>query len=217
MADNQPTILKLKALNGWNLYWLIVIPISIAVLFKMTTVDLSSPRGVSSMIQFSVRSSIPWLYLAFAASSLLVVFPGQFSRWLLRNRKNIGLCFASAMAWQLFFILWMVIGYWDYYIAQPSSLTDLISQVPGYLLLFAMVLTSFRHWRNKLTARQWRILHKVAIYFIWATIWSTYWYELYYYDDIQTIDYLYYWGGLGAWGIRLLAWSKQRSPRVAAT
>ena len=206
-----------KTLNGWNLYALITVPISIAVLIAMTTVDLSSPRGVSSMIQFSVRSSVPWLYLAFAASSLVVVFPGQFSRWLLRNRRYIGLCFASAMAWQLFFILWLVIGYWDYYVAQPSSLTDLITQLPGYLLLIAMSLTSFRRWRSKLTARQWRILHKGSIYFLWAVVWSTYWYELYYYDDIQTIDYLYYWAGLAAWGVRLLAWSKQRSVRLAAS
>ena len=44
-----------------------------------------------------------------------MVFPGPFSRWLLRNRRYIGLCFATAMGWQLAFILWMVIGYWGYY------------------------------------------------------------------------------------------------------
>lgn len=60
------------------------------------------------MIQLSVRLSVPWLFIAFVASSLHVVFPSTFSRWLLRNRKIIGLCFAAAMAWQLLFILWLV-------------------------------------------------------------------------------------------------------------
>ena len=33
------------------------------------------------------------------------------------------------------------------------------------------------------------MLHKSGIYFLWATVWTTYWYELYYYDDRQLIDY----------------------------
>ena len=131
------------------------------------------------MIQFSVRSSVPWLYLAFAASSLAVVFPGSFSRWLLHNRSYIGLCFAAAMAWQLLFILWMVMGYWGYYAREVYVLEDVVVQVPGYLFLFAMTLTSFPRWRSKLSARQWRMLHKSGIYFLWATVWTTYWYELY--------------------------------------
>ena len=61
------------------------------------------------MIQFTVRCSVPWLYLAFAASSLVVVFPGESSRWLMRNRRYIGLCFATGMGWQLTFIVWMLV------------------------------------------------------------------------------------------------------------
>ena len=105
MTANLDELLKSKAINGWNLFWLITVPISLVMVLTMIRVDLSSAEGVSSMIQLSVRCAIPWLYLAFAASSLQAVFPGSFSRWLLRNRKNVGLCFAAAMAWQLTFIL----------------------------------------------------------------------------------------------------------------
>ncbi len=101
-------ILKSKRINGWNLFWLVTAPISLVMLLTMVRVDLSSAENVSSMIQLSVRIAVPWLFVAFAASSLQVVFPGSFSRWLLRNRKVIGLCFAAAMGWQLFFILWLV-------------------------------------------------------------------------------------------------------------
>lgn len=41
--------------------------VSVAVLVAMTTVDLSTGAGVSSMLQFSVRLAVPWLYIAFAA------------------------------------------------------------------------------------------------------------------------------------------------------
>lgn len=120
------------------------------------------------------------------------------------------------MAWQLLFILWMVIGYWGYYVGEVYSLYDLAEQVPGYLFLFAMTLTSFRYWRSKLSARQWRVLHKSGIYFIWFVVWTTYWFELYYYDDRQIIDYVFYWAGLLAWGFRLGAWSKKRWVLAAA-
>ena len=105
MNSALSTIIKAKALNGWNLFWLITIPVFLAVVIKITMVDLSSAKDISSMIQFSVRLSVPWIYLVFAASSLVFLFPGWFSRWLMRNRRYIGLCFATAMAWQLTFIV----------------------------------------------------------------------------------------------------------------
>jgi hypothetical protein len=206
----RSALLKSNLLNGWSLFGLVVAPMSVAAAFAMTRVDLSSPLGVSAMIQFTVRLAVPWLFMAFAASSLVTVWPGSFSRWLSRNRRMIGLCFAAGMAWQLVFILWMVIGYWDYYVAEAYSYLDLAEQLPGYLVLIAMVATSFRFGRSKLTPRQWKILHTGGIYFLWGVAWSTYWFELFYYEDIQVIDYLYYWAGFAAWGIRLLAWSKRR-------
>lgn len=162
------------------------------------------------MIQLSVRCSVPWLYVAFAASAIHRLFPSALTVWLLRNRRMFGLCFATAMAWQLLFILWMVIGYWGYYIGETYLLADVLVQIPGYILLIAMTLTSFKPLRRKLSPRHWRTLHTGGIYFLWATVWSTYWYELYYYGDVQPIDYLYYWAGFGAWGARISAWSKRR-------
>ena len=79
-------ILKSRVVNGWSLFSLITVPMSLVVVVAMTRVDLSRPEDISSLIQLSVRCSVPWLYLAFAASSLQVVFPGAFSRWLMRNR-----------------------------------------------------------------------------------------------------------------------------------
>jgi hypothetical protein len=197
-------------LNGWNLFAIVVVPMCLAAGVGMVNVDLSSPLGISAMIQFTVRLAVPWLFVAFAASAFHVVFPGSFGRWLLRNRRFFGLCFAAGMAWQLLFILWMVIGYWDYYLEEAYSFYDLSEQLPGYLILIAMTLTSFRFWRRKLSARQWSLLHTGGIYFLWAVVWSTYWFELFYYEDVQAIDYVYYWAGFAAWGIRLLAWSKKR-------
>jgi hypothetical protein len=204
-------LLKSKVVNGWNLFWLITAPISIAIVLTMTRVDLSSAKGVSSMIQLSVRCAVPWLFLAFAASSLQVVFPGTFSRWLLRNRKIIGLCFAAAMAWQLTFILWLVGIHTEYYVNDVYVLSDVVEGVVGYALLIAMVLTSFKFGRSLLSPRQWKLLHISGIYWLWVYAWSVYWFNLFYYESPAVfIDYVYYWGGLLAWGLRMMAWMKKQ-------
>ena len=215
MTTTQTPILNNKLLNSWSLFAIIVIPMCIAAAVAMTRVELSTAPGVSAMIQFSVRLAVPWLFIAFAASSLAVVFPGSLTRWLLRNRRIIGLCFAAGMAWQLLFIVWLVIGHWNYYLQEAYSYFDLAEQIPGYLVIFAMVVTSFRFGRSKLSARQWEILHKGGIYFLWGVVWSTYWFELFYYEDVQAIDYVYYWAGFAAWGVRALAWSKKRTLQPA--
>ena len=111
MTFNLNEILKNKTINRWRLFWLISVPISVVMIIGMLRTDTWGGPSVSSMIQLSVRSAVPWLFLAFSASSLQLLFPGALSRWLLRNRKIMGLIFASAMAWQLFFILWLVTVY----------------------------------------------------------------------------------------------------------
>ncbi len=210
MSTKLDKILKSKMINGWNLFWLITAPISLVMVLTMMRTDLSGADGVSSMIQLSVRCAVPWLYVAFAASSLQVVFPGLFSRWLLRNRSKIGLCFAAAMAWQLLFILWLVGIHTDYYVAEVYVLSDVVEGAVGYTLLTAMVLTSFKFGRSRLTPKQWKLLHTSGIYWLWAYIWSVYWFNLFYYQSPAVlIDYVYYWAGFLAWGLRLSAWSKK--------
>ena len=216
MSNDLNDVLKKGALNKWGLFWLVTAPISAAMLVAMSMKDLSNGPGVSSMIQLSVRCAVPWLYIAFAASSIQVLFPGPFSRWLLRNRKYIGMCFAAAMAWQGLFILWMVIGHTDYYVNEVYVLRDAIEGVGGYAFLLAMTVTSFPKGRRLLmNARQWRMLHLSGIYFLWAYAFSVYWWSLFYYSNPVPLDYVYYCAGLAAWVLRAAAWSRKRAKAAA--
>ena len=216
MRANLNALLKSKVINGWNLFGLIAAPISFVMVLAMVRADLSSTAGVRSLIQMAVRCAVPWLYLAFAASSLQVVFPGVFSRWMLRNRKLIGLGFAAAMAWQLLFILWLVGIHTEYYIERVYVLSDVVEGVVGYGFLIAMALTSFEFGRSRLTSRQWALLHKSGIYWLWFYAWSVYWFSLFYYQSPAVlIDYVYYWAGLAAWGLRMAAWSKKHWRQAA--
>jgi DMSO/TMAO reductase YedYZ heme-binding membrane subunit len=166
------------------------------------------------MIQLSVRCAIPSLYLAFAASSIRALFSGPLSLWLLRNRKIFGLCFAAAMAWQALFIVWLVTVHHDYYTEEVYVLRDVIEGIIGYFFLTAMTLTSFQFGRKYLKPNQWKHLHKIGIYSLWVYAFSVYWWGLFYYPDPVLIDYIYYWGGFLAWGLRAAAWRKKRLQRA---
>jgi len=208
-------LLKSKHLNGWPLFYWIAGINSAAVIAYMPTQDLSEPVGVSEMIQMTVRCTVPFIYLAFAASSLNILFANRITQWLLRNRRSIGFSYAAAMAWQLFFILWMWTGHWEYYTEEVYTLEDILFQVSGYMFIFAMTITSFHPVRRKMSLMQWRVLHKTGIYLLWYTVLSTYVYEITYYEDRQIIDYIYMAAGLLAYGMRVAAWSSLRISQAA--
>ncbi len=205
MGKDQKMSRLLK--SDWILLAIMSVVIGSAVIWEINNIQIIDGPAVSAMIQYSVWWSVPWLYLAFATSAIRNLFPGVISTWLMRYRRFFGLCFSVGMVWQLTFIVWLVFGFTDYYINEVYLLSDVIIQIPGYIFLVAMSITSLYPVRRSMSSRHWKLLHKVGIYFLWQTVWSTYWYELYYYDDIQKIDYIYYWIGFFVWIIRPVAWA----------
>jgi hypothetical protein len=210
MSGDVTAVLKHKAINGWRLFWLVSIPMSVVMVFEMMGTDVSTGKGVSHMIGFSVRWAVPFIYLVVVASALPVLFPGPLSTWLLRNRKYIGFCFAVAMAWQGLFIFMMSSFFRDYYFEEVFYLRDELEGSTGYIFLAAMVVTSFQFGRKHLSPMQWKLLHRSGVYFLWAYPFSVYWWNLSYYENPQPIDYVFYWAGFLAFASRIAAWGKKR-------
>jgi hypothetical protein len=210
MSIDLKVVLKNKAINEWNLFWLVSIPISILIVVTMMRTDMSTASGVSHMIQFSVRWAVPFIYLVAATSAVQMLFPGPFPMWLLRNRKYIGMCFAVAMAWQGTFIFVMSNFFREYYFKDVYLLRDELEGSTGYIFLAAMVVTSFHFGRKHLNTKQWKLLHKSGIYFLWAYPFSVYWWNLSYYRNPEPIDYVFYWSGFLAFALRIAAWGKKR-------
>lgn len=204
-------ILKNNMLNRWGLFWLFTGPITISILFLMSQKDLGVADGVSDMIQVAVRCAVPFLFLVFATSALQTLFPGPVSNWLLCNRSYIGLCFAAAMAWQGFFIMWLVTLHSGYYINEVYVMRDAIEGVISYTLLFAMTVTSFSFGKKLLSARNWKRLHTFGIYFLWAYAFVAYWWGLFVYSNPPLLEYVYYAMGFTAWVLRAGAWNKRRA------
>lgn len=214
MSIDLQAVLKNKAINGWSLFWLISAPMSMFMVVAMMGVDLTTGPGVSSMIGFSVRWAVPFIFIVVATSSLQQLFPGPLPMWLLRNRKYIGLCFAVAMAWQGLFIFTMSMFFRDYYYEDIYFLRDELEGSVGYIFLVAMVLTSFQFARKHLTSKQWKLIHKSGLYFLWAYPFSVYWWNTaFYYGKPVMHDYVFYIMGFVAFALRIAAWGKQRVQR----
>lgn len=215
MSSNLNSILKNKAINGWGLFWLISIPMSIAITFELVGTDLTTGDGVSHMIGYAVRFAVPFIFLVVAASSVQVLFPGPLPMWWVRNRPYLGFCFAVAMAWQGLFIFIMSFFFRDYYYADVYLLRDELEGTIGYIFLPAMVLTSFQFGRKHLSQQQWKLIHKTGIYFLWAYPFSVYWWNFsHYYGNPDPIDYFYYWSGFTAFALRIAAWGKKRQSQT---
>ena len=210
MSIDLKVILKNKAINEWRLFWLVSVPMSLAIVIEILATDISTGPGVSTMIGYSVRFAVPFIFLVVAASSVQILFPGPFPMWWLRNRKYLGLCFAVAMAWQGTFILIMSVFFREFYFEEIYLLRDELEGSIGYIFLPAMVVTSFHFGRKYLSSTQWKLLHKSGIYFLFAYPFSVYWWNLSYYENPQPIDYVFYWSGFLAFTARIAAWGKKR-------
>ena len=200
--------------EGWKLFAWITGFSSLAVVLLATTVDLSTGAGTVSMIRTSVRLSAPWLLLAFAASSLLALFPNEGTRWLMRNRRIFGLCFAAIMGWQLVFILWMFVAHTDFYLDTIHTDADLLTRIIAYLILLAMTVTSFASPRRRIGPRAWLVLHKFGVYAMWLAIWTSYAEIVFAEPDPPAIAYVYAITGLAAWMLRVAAFVQKKVPRL---
>ena len=209
------SILKKRWMNEWYLFFGVSVPISLIMLIPLSNFDSVTGVEISNMISFSVRWAVPFIHLVIAISSLQIIFPGALTRWLMLNRKYIGLIFAVAMAWQGLFIFIMSYYFHDYYFSEVYYFRDEIEGSIGYIFLVAMVLTSFDFGKKFVDSKQWRIIHKAGIYFLWAYPFSVYWWAISYYKTPLMIDYFFYWLGFFAFLTRIIAWGIVRNRKVS--
>ncbi|MEM6682069.1 MAG: hypothetical protein AAF607_07485 [Pseudomonadota bacterium] len=214
------SLLRHKAVNGWPLFWLISLPMTGFIVADMLATDLSTGEGLSHMIGYAVRWAVPFIYLVVAASSVQILFPSPLGQWWLRNRKILGLCFAVGMFWQGLFIFMVSTFHRDYYFDDIYAFRDELEGTIGYIFLAAMVATSFQIGRKYVSSQQWKLIQKSGVYFLWAYPFSVYWWNLFYYPQLEgytdprVLDYIFYALGFAAFAARIAAWGKQRLKKI---
>ena len=198
--------------EGWGLFSLLVCIASLMVLVCWFITDLSGEREYRHMIRVSVRCSLPLLIMAFTASALTRLWPGEASAWMVRNRRYVGLAFSAVMLWQILFIVLLISTGAKLFPPGPAALF-IVSDLIGYTLLLSMTVTSFEMARNRMSTVAWKRLHRTGIYYIWAIYLYSFPIGMYFSRDnhIEVAGYGFLFFVTFASGIlRLLAWDKDR-------
>jgi methionine sulfoxide reductase heme-binding subunit len=195
-----------KAVESWRLFWLLALATSIAICIPLPLADFHSARGTSSMILRSVRYSLPLFLLAFTASSLATLWPSRPTRWLLRNRRYVGLGFAFGMAWHFSFVGYSIFSFG----LSASGLTarGLALDIIGLIFLLLMTITSFRWFAHRLSTANWRRLHKTGVYVIWFV--ATYIYMSNVRQGGDMLHFVTFSLLIAAWLLRVSAWVNRR-------
>jgi len=198
--------MRLK-LNSWRLFWVLALAASTATLLGLAHTDFHSGRGMLPIIHRSARCALPLFVLAFAASSLVILWPNAFTRWLLANRRYIGLSFAFAMALHLGFVAYAIGSF-----GNPLNVKATALDVMGLTFLLMMTLTSFRWGASHLSRANWRRLHKAGVYAIWFVATNIY-VHVVFGGGAELITCAYLVALFAAWMLRVTAWTRQRLSR----
>lgn len=198
-----------RRLNSWQVFWVLALGVSVASLLGLSGSDFHSARGMSPAILVSVRSALPLFLLAFTASSLATLWRGAFTRWLLANRRYIGLAFAFGMAWHFAFVAYTI---WNF--GNPLNKKATALDLFGFTFLLLLTLTSFRPFARHLSRANWQRLHKTGVYAIWLVPSVIYFHGVRegwgpYYRAIFAVL-------MAAWMLRVAAWWKKAHLRRLA-
>ena len=122
--------------------------------------------ALAASIRITARTSVSLFLPAFAASALHALVPAWPTRWLLANRRYLGVSFGVSHLVHALAILSLAL-YTD-----GVSLAGLgaLNYVPGgvvYLFILFMVLTSFDRTAALVGRRVWKAVHTTGAWLIW--------------------------------------------------
>ena len=196
-------------MNGGRLVG--AISLALLALFAGTLVLAGTgEQGLSLLTRNTVRAAFPLFLLAYVASSARRLWPGDATRWLLRNRRYLGISFGIAMALHLdaIFMLSLLLG--D---AFESPLTTKVFGGIAYVFIAAMTLTSFDRTAAWLGRQRWNQLHRFGIHYV-SLVFAVQWLG----KLAESLSYLpFLLAMLAGFGIRFAARRSRAAARSDAT
>jgi hypothetical protein len=133
----------------------------------------SGEEGMRMVVRATARTSVVLFGLAFATSSLKRLWPSDATRWLLANRRYVGVSFATSHAAHLLALLGL--ADWSFAtLVATSNWTGLILGGLGYVFIAAMTATSFDRTAAWLGPRRWQRLHTAGGWYLWFIFFASF-------------------------------------------
>jgi methionine sulfoxide reductase heme-binding subunit len=126
-------------------------------------------EAARTITRLTARMSMIIFLFVFSASSWHRISPGEWSATLLKNRRRLGLTFAYSHTIHLVCIVtyFLLVG------SRPA-LSTLVVGGGAYVAMYLMAVTSNDRSVSKLGARNWKRIHRIGIYYLWAVFFLTY-------------------------------------------
>ena len=189
-------------------YWPVILAALVAGVAVLTGLK-SAPEGIEAWTfaaRYTARVGFPFLMIAFTASSIAKLWPSPLTKSLSRRRKWWGLGFATCHTFHSYALIHVL-----RLMPEPPALPALLPGAFVYLVLYAMVLTSWR-WAYKAMGKWWERLHKFGIYLLWFAFTFAYTAKVVAQPSERVVCLFLLAIALCGWGLRIAA-SKQEDSR----
>jgi DMSO/TMAO reductase YedYZ heme-binding membrane subunit len=210
MATEAAASAKPMTPRGWAL------TLRISAVLTLASIALLAAAGVSEAsvriwVRATARASIALFLLAFVARPLLQLTHSSVSRWLVANRRYLGVSAAYA---QLLHGAALVLLFTRFVKYEPD-LTGLIGGGLGFALYFAMALSSSDAAVAALGKRTWKALHTLGAYWVWFIFALTNWGNIPFAFEKLGLSHQVLYVGIqaalfGALALRAAAWVRNR-------
>jgi DMSO/TMAO reductase YedYZ heme-binding membrane subunit len=159
------------AFSGWGLTLCLFAALVIGSLALFAAFGVGE-AGVRVWIRATARASVTLFLLAFTARPLRLFVRGDVTRWLLANRRYLGVSAALAHFLHGIALVWLHQAFPG---VERPDLTTLIGGGLGFAFYFAMGLTSNDAAVAALGKRGWKLLHTLGAYWVWFIFTLTNW------------------------------------------
>ena len=143
--------------EGWGLFWTLTVALAAMALGFLFVLGWDTD-GYRMVIRATARTSLVLFLAAFAASAAFKLWPGRLTRWLRRNRRQLGLGFAMSH----FIHALVIIALWKtdpgvfWVLTNPKSI---VTGGTAYVFIALLAATSFDRMVKAMGPKAWGRLH----------------------------------------------------------
>ena len=159
-------------LQGWLITGCVTGTIAVGLLLWFLVTSWTASTMISA-IDTTGRCSLFLFSIAFTASSSHHLWPSAWTQWTLRNRRWIGLSFASSHFIHLALIVSISLFFPEPFLSDQSKGQWIFGGL-AYVFVFLMAVTSNDRSQQLMGIKNWRRLHLIGSYWIWTVFLLTY-------------------------------------------
>lgn len=160
-------------ISGWNLTKVISVVLILNFILILSLNDYNQKETISILIRTTAKFSVALFLLAFSASSFYHFSKNNFSKWMLKNRRYIGVSFAISHYLHLL-SLFLMTFHISFNVFEDRGLFTTIGGAIGYLFITIMTITSFDKYRKIVSPKNWKRIHTIGSYYLWIIFAKSY-------------------------------------------